>query len=280
MIRRCFFSVAALTAAAICFTAFHAWADKKEPVNPDWLKLDIAIAGRIREHLPPSADSAEKFLKSLGVEGVEVIDMGFGNKRHEGTIGGGYTSFNIKVLSRGKGMAALRVNMYGFADTPEARKALRESLGKMAEPYEYGLRYEYRDTGLLRDMRKAVESAIGEYAISDPGESRGHYETLTDPFATNDVGDKCYYAGEVPDGRKAIDSLKAAGRWDLIRAAMRSVSPEGRVYAALALLELRGVMHIPKADDDAVNIIRGLDIDISVCNGCIVHRERAHAILP
>ena len=279
MMRRCLFAAATLIVAAICFSS-QARADKKEPVNPDWLRIDFAIAERLKNHLPPSADSADKFLKSLGAEGVEFIDLGFGNKRHEGTIGGGYASFNIKILSRDKGIAAIRVNMYGFTDSPEVERALRESLGSMAAPYEYGLRYEHRDTGLLSDMRMAVESALGKYERPYAGEQSWAYEVLTDPFATNDVGDKCYYAGVVPDGRKAMESLRAAGRWDLVRAALRSMSPEGRVYAALALLELRGVMDIPKADYDAINIIRSLDIGISVCDGCIVHREKATVILP
>jgi len=278
MMNRFLMAIAILATVAACL-APQADAGNNEPVNPDWLKMDLAIANRLKDRLPPSAVSAAEFLKSLGAEDMAVIDLGFGNERYEGTIGGGYTSFNIKVLSRGRGMAAVRVNMYGFADTPEAEKALRELLGSMAAPYEYGLRYEYRDAARLRDMRMAVQKSLGRYERPEPGEQSGAYVLLADPFATNDVGDKCYYAGVVPDGRKAMDSLKAAGRWDLVRGALRSMSPEGRVYAALALLERKGAVDIPKADHDAIKVISGLKIDISVCNGCIVHREKASAIL-
>jgi len=52
-----------------------------------------------------------------------------------------------------------------------------------------------------------------------------------------------------------------------VRAALRGFNPEGRVYAAHALLERE---EIDPRDEAAISELRALSIDITICHGCLV----------
>ena len=72
-----------------------------------------------------------------------------------------------------------------------------------------------------------------------------------------------------------------AKRYDLVRTALRGMNPEGRVYAAEALLSLaRAGGELTAGDQAAIAKVRALKIPIRVCEGCIVGAEPAAKLLP
>ena len=260
----------------------------EEPINPEWLRLDIDVAGELKPllySLGKKTPRASAFVKDLNSQEIpEARDMGFGNKKYLLTRAGGYVSCRITVLSHDDRLAAVRSDCTTGSDWPRIKQTILEGWGKSVKPIEDGLRYEYSNGVVQVKMQQSVTDALGPlnpYATDEvEGPYREHYSTLADPFAGYDVGERCYYAGIEPEGRASIDSLVAGDQINLIRSVLRSINPEARVYAieALRTLEKKGYK-ITEVDKLAIEKVRSLGIPISACYGCEVVRRPAEAIL-
>ena len=82
--------------------------------------------------------------------------------------------------------------------------------------------------------------------------------------------------GVPPAGRAQMKQLVDAQRFDLVSAALRSLNPEGRVYAARALLAREKVD--PK-DAKAIESLRSLDVELTTSAGCFIGKKRFSAAL-
>jgi hypothetical protein len=129
-------------------------------------------------------------------------------------------------------------------------------------------------------LRAAFDAALGraEPTAAIPAELTWAMEILTSPFSRTDVGTNCYDGGYPPSGRRAVQEIIDAGRNDLLRVAARSLNPEGRVYAAGALLRLPAPMRLP-ADRVVVEAIRASGVRTWACDGCMLHLEPAAVLL-
>ena len=79
----------------------------------------------------------------------------------------------------------------------------------------------------------------------------------------------------------AIEKLVAAKRWDLVGNVLRDLNPEGRVYAADALLERerKGGRAVSERDRKAIAKVRAMAVPISACSGCEVYETTAAKLL-
>ena len=130
--------------------------------------------------------------------------------------------------------------------------------------------------------RKARALELGEpRKVEIPDELREAVATLTSPLLSYDFGTMCYFAGTPPEGRKAIDKLVAARRTDLLQMALLGPNPEGRVYAAEALMKLdERELNLTGRTRAIIARVRALKIPISVCEGCLVSTKPAAQLLP
>jgi hypothetical protein len=107
------------------------------------------------------------------------------------------------------------------------------------------------------------------------------FESLTSPFSDLVLGKFYSIDGGPPPGRMEVTSLIEARRFDLVRCALRGMNPEGRVWAAWALLER--AKHGPPLDpSDAAAIaqLRKLPLELTVSHGCSIERLRFDQALP
>jgi hypothetical protein len=146
----------------------------------------------------------------------------------------------------------------------------------------YGLRYEFVRDDVLKRMQDAVNNELGIYEPGQaPEELKNEYSILISPFTQYPFGHSCSYSGRPPKGRVAIRKLMDGRQIDLIRGSLRSLNPEGRVYAAEALIKLRRSGYsIVENDMEAIKKIRDSELFLSTCYGCKVYKEKARDILP
>ena len=104
--------------------------------------------------------------------------------------------------------------------------------------------------------------------------------TLTSPFSSLHVREG-RLVGWNATGQTAMEMLIENGTPGPIRLALRGPNPEGRVYAAKALLalEARGRV-LDKKDRETIRIIRTLALPIYRRSGCLVDRVKASDLLP
>jgi hypothetical protein len=121
-------------------------------------------------------------------------------------------------------------------------------------------------------LDEILARTLGMQPKACPDEAlKGFFGLLVSPFAVTHVGEKCYEFGIKPDGRVAMDTLCTSKRYDLIRAILRGPNPEGRTYAALALL---GHDKVDSEDATVIQKLKSLSIPIQVCSGCMVSTEK------
>jgi hypothetical protein len=123
----------------------------KEPLNSEWLRLDVETIALVKKHLPPEGETFKGFTSSLNRSDYhKTRDMGFGNRRHIFSLGGGYSRLIITVLGREDRIAALRIDCDGSTEWPRIRDTIMEEWGKLpSRPIPEGFRYEYIDEGLF-----------------------------------------------------------------------------------------------------------------------------------
>ena len=268
----------------LSFLSFPFMLDAKgdqEPLNSEWIQKDIAIMNYLRKNLPPQLPKA-LLLVSILNEGskTDPRDIGFGNERYNFTHGGGYVSCSIAVLAHKDIIAAVRVDC--IDEHPAVQKIMMEVWGDNGIKKSYGLRYEFVCDDILKRMQDTVNNELG---IFEPGktpeEFKNEYSILIDPFTQYRFGHSCSYSGRPPKGRVAIRKLMDGQQIDLIRRSLRSLNPEGRVYAAEALIKLRRSGYsIVENDMEAIKKIRDSELFLSTCYGCKVYKEKARDILP
>lgn len=246
-------------------------------LNKEWLAKDLALVKAtktmISQPFPPSTKFLEHF-KSYD----KRLDrsLGFGLRQVKFACYGGYTSVWISVVSEGGKIVGLECVQSGSGESwkhigKQLRSAWKEPV--VEDGCTLGVA-QYMDRPALDSLMTRSLGAAPE--IQAPGDLESSFNLLMSPVKELRVGDRCYYEGRPPDGRVAIDQLTKNARYDLIRAILRGPSPEGRTYAALALIK----DHKETAEDRAVVAkLKLLPVPIAVCHGCLVSDEKFSSII-
>lgn len=264
------------TAAAVC-------QDDEKPFHPEWLATDLAMARSVRAVLEEPPLELDEWIERLGakVDGLDR-DCGFGGRQVELVRYGGYTSCWITITAFEGEVADLTF----FQDCSREReerqwRALETAWGKVAAAAEDGFHFSLRRDEILGRYRQAVERKLARAPEIEPTEElTAALSVLTSPREVYDWGTVCYYAGVAPAGREATEKLIAAGHPEAFRVALRGLNPEGRLYAAEALLRLekKGTPLSP-ADRDTIEKLRRLPVPIETCSGCTVVTRTAAEVL-
>ena len=275
--------------AALALLARASAAAPAPPLVPEWLEKDRALAESWKPPVDPGELSPRAVLENLHVVPSPVDtakDLGYGLQLVHGRRPGGYCSGRASLLAHGGRVAQMRIALECSEKAwPALAARIADTWG--AHGQELGTTsFRGREVVWTHDARMAaVRRVVSEdLGAPDPAEVpaklAGAVEELTSPFRGTDVSftGGCYFGGTDPSGKKAMDALVKAKRWDLVRAVARGLNPEGRVYAAHALASLPADRRTP-ADRAVIGRIRALPVAIRVCQGCKVTTRPADQLL-
>ncbi len=264
------------------------FAQKSKKLEVEWLAKDVKSIELISKLMPLDNQTIDNVKAILGKNtGGEEENLGFGAQRFILSKGNGYTSFHVDAFTLNGSIKYYEIGVSGDSDNwPQIRdyiiKAWRQNDGPEFEENRYGLAYRKTlDVG-FQAYRNAVAAELGEMkAVDVPAGLKDYYDELISPLNNSMVGfGVCGYAGVVPQGKVAIDALVKAKKIDLIENILRGLNPGGRVYAALALLEMKKQgLRLSSDTQSTINRVSSLDIKIDTCSGCIVTHRTAKEIL-
>jgi len=153
------------------------------------------------------------------------------------------------------------------------RAVLHARRSDIGHPHKAGyVTHEQVDRAQVARFRSMVASQLGaSIPVIVPAHLRAAYELLMALPSQIIFGTFFGYGSSPPPGRREIKALTRARRLDLLHNVLRGINPEGRVYAAEALLMMskRGVM-LSVADLFAIKKVRALPIPVKSCAGCSV----------
>jgi hypothetical protein len=252
----------------------------EDPLREDWVSKDVEAARRIAAAL--SETKLPGFIEKLGSASTEEDrDIGFGARRLRLAVYGGYTTTWITVVSWDGGAGPLDVHChegdakvwaalrdrikveYKGRDPAVDEVGLRVRIGRMADPEGFG------------NERHKI---LGPPLKIDPHPSLEHaYLLLWSPTSDLVYGWMHGEGGDPPEGRVAVEKILAHEQGAaLLDDILRGPNPEGRLYAAEALLRLEKKGR--KLDEPArkcIDWVRKSGVKIHVARGCEVSWEPA-----
>ncbi|HCS21540.1 MAG TPA: hypothetical protein DIW47_13435 [Bacteroidetes bacterium] len=259
---------------------------QNDPLNEDWLQKDKANFLNIMELVlseNSSIDDYKKKIENLNIRNNQ--DIGFGAKRHDWVQYGGYISTWITLCSYKDTVFYCKL----FVTSNDIEKleilAQRDSSILMllsrfwnkrnfnpAGELNASLEFEYTNKEVYFRFKESVKNELGELEnISVDSGLAEDYQILLFPSENYDFGYACYYAGNPPYGRIAIENIKETNPY-LIKNILRGYNPEGRIYALEALLQLaqEEQLKLTSEDIETIKKVLTLDIPIGRCEGCMV----------
>jgi hypothetical protein len=245
----------------------------KLPFVSDWLNIDLAMVKATRPVLAEPFMGLNQFLQRLHA-GDTRMDRSIapGLRQIHLTKSGGYTMLWIYLVAHDDEILAIQCIQQGDPDwwsriVPQLLKAWKKTSMVSGDTRITVTRYVNQ-----AKLDEILARTLGpQPKVSPEASLKESFDVLVAPFEVTDVGEKCYYSGIKPTGRVAMDTLCASQRYDLMRAILRGPNPEGRTYAALALLEHDKV---DSQDATVIQKLKSLSIPIQVCRGCIVSRKK------
>lgn len=245
----------------------------EDEIHPD----DAALVTRVKAVLPPAGTIAD-FARALGTEAEDTRDLGFGGTWRRFSLYAETLTLWVDVLGHGPDVAAVRVRSLGGSDA--LRRLMRDTWGDAVaiRPDGVDARFEVRPVFGLYGA--AIAKALGTSAsVTIPEADREAAALLADPLSDLTFGDVCNEDGSPPRGREAVDSLRLRASVVTLDVVLRGPNPEGRLYAAEALLLLQqeGV-RLTESLETAVHEVLALEIPIQACGGCL-HYEQPAALL-
>lgn len=264
------------------------------PLDESWLRSDETRIRQLRDALGRDALTVELLRKLTGSSDVrDDRAIGFGARRVELALYGGYTTIWVRLLATAPDehgasrIAALEFEQRGPPETwPGFAARLRAAWTSGVAPVAIVERapafvFEREDAQLVRELHAKAERELGAAPAAEvPAALAGAFRTLTSPFEALVLGRSCFYDGGPPPGAEATQALVDARRFDLLRVVLRGVNPEGRAWAAHALLErARAGVALDAADARAIASLRALPLELACCTGCEVSHEGFDAAL-
>jgi hypothetical protein len=259
---------------------FAALAGADGPVREDWAVKDVEAARRVAGALGET--KLTEFLKKLRASSTEEDrDIGFLARRLRLAVHGGHTTTWVTVLSWKGGVGPIEIDCHdGDAETWAAlRDRIKaEYKGRDPEVGDTGLRVRVGaragPDGFLKERNKVLGPALGidpDPALADA------YLLLWSPTSDLVCGWMYGEDGAPPPGRDAVERILAHERGRaLLEDVLRGPNPEGRLYAAEALLRLEkkgGTLGEQEKKD--IEWVRKSSVKIHVARGCLVSWEPA-----
>ncbi len=277
-------SLRLLSPALACLAPLAAQEPEKE-LDPEWLARDLRRIEEVRQVLGAAELTVEGLQRALGSPDVrEDRDIGFGARRVCLAAYGGYTTVWLRVLAEAPAdggesrVAWLAVTQSGYVDSWGLVAAeLRAAWARPVREEAQALAFERVEPERARALSKRTEEALGgSVAVDVPAEHARAFALLTSPCDDVIVGKAYSIDGGPPPGAEEIRALVEAGRLDLVRAVLRGLNPEGRAYAAHALL---AGGELEPRDEAAIDRLRALPVELTVCRGCLVTHVRLDGAL-
>ena len=212
--------------------------------------------------------------------------MGLGAQRIHLKKANGYTHFYLDLFTFNDWVGYYEIGVRGSAESWDRIRnvlmaAWKQNSGTEYEERENGLSQRKSFDNVLQSYQSTVGAALGDLKPVDvPANLKDDYDYLISPLHNSTVAKgECGFGGVVPKGRETIDVLVDAYRTDLIENVLRGYNPGGRVYAALALLEMqkRGKW-LSNDVQNTISKLSQLEIKITTCSGCIYGHLRAQDI--
>jgi len=149
--------------------------------------------------------------------------------------------------------------------SPWEARELRAAWPYATEDAGAGWRTRWRDPRLAAEIEARARVVLGGHRPTDvPAELAADYQLLLDPLLPIEYAPADDVTCGLAAGRAAVQRLLTAGRPELAANALRGLDPEGRLYAAEALLARGG---LEPEDERAARAVLALDVPIRVRNG-------------
>jgi hypothetical protein len=250
-------------------------------IRHDWLQDDCDMFWRVRSALPPDPDLAAFLKRFARGQRIDTVDLDFGFERRTMHLSGGYSSCAFMLASYEGRLLSMRVDCSSHLPIAEMRPVAEEALGPAFDrdpPVDsyFWWHVSYDVPLQMEQAHAALEERLGSPGLvmgttdDIAGDLTRAYEMLMSPLEELTVGTTCGDGGGPAHGRLETDSLRAAGRIDLLRQILRGPNPEGRVYAARALAEM-DAMNID--DQGITQWLAARPVSIQFCDGCIIFRR-------
>lgn len=238
---------------------------------------------RKNNNQPAPQDVFDKFIKDADTSDIrENRDIGYGARRVF-MQNRGYWITAVNFENR---IIAINVNCNGSSPDAPAAVSVKQAILNAGLPAAKDdlCYYNFVDDEGSARLQSAIIAKLGEKneertATDDVARA---YRTLMSPLERLTFGSQCWEGAEKPHGRREMEKLLEAKRIDLLRSALRSINPEGRVYAAEALSTLakRSGKPLEPTDKAAIDEIRRSPVLIQACSGCMPENKTADELLP
>lgn len=210
---------------------------------------------------------------------------------------GGFISHSINIASYKDTIFSMEINISGEDATVLKRiaKKNKKIALELKKNWKYSseidwnkklienYKYVFVDKKIKSQFEKNIADDLGEIHDFEVNEElRESYEILIDPLSHYEFGYSCYYETSKPDGRKAIEKILEAKRFDLLKDIIRGYNPEGRAYGIEALFKINSENKsiISKEDKECIERILKSNIYINECSGCDVFPSSYEEIFP
>lgn len=256
----------------------------EDPPREDWVTKDVEAARRVAGTL--SETKLPQFLEKLGsASREEDRDIGFGARRLRLAVYGGYTTTWITVVSWQGGVGPLEVHCYeGDREVwAKVRDRIRDEykdrepeVGDVGLRVWVGRRADPRGFGEERSKTLGPPLAVDPHPALEQG-----YLLLWSPTSDLAYGWMQGEGGDPPDGRVAVEKILAHEDGPpLLSDILRGPNPEGRLYAAEALLRLeKKGKKLDERVKGSIDWVRKSTVKIRVARGCELSSEPAAAAL-
>ncbi|HEX5137192.1 MAG TPA: hypothetical protein VFY93_09480 [Planctomycetota bacterium] len=264
--------------------AFALLAGAEGVVNEEWAAKDVEAARRIAGALGETEIS--KFLEKLKASDAEEDrDIGFLARRLRLAVYGGHTTTWVTVVSWKDAVGPVEVRCHeGDAETWAALRDRIKAEYKGFDPEvgDAGLRVRVGARAGPDGFREGRNEVLGPPLGIDPHPALSDaYLLLWSPTSDLVYGWMYGEDGAPPPGRDAVEKILAHehGR-ALLEDILRGPNPEGRLYAAEALLRLeKKGGKLGEQEKRDIEWVRKSSVKIHVARGCEVSWEPAEAPL-
>lgn len=261
--------------------------DEEDKLETAWLAKDVQAIDQILPKLKREELQTLSGLETIfGRELSDWEDLGFGACTFRFSRAEGYTTFIVSGFAFDGMIGYYTIQVESSFSWPKIRNHIIEAWNRNSEfqfkENDSGITYKEDYPNVITAYKAIVASELGEIKeVTVPSKLRVEYDYLIS-LGNSSVVSKvpCDVAGVIPYGKGAIDKLVRSRRVDLIENILRGYDPGGRVYALLALLELkrRGIKISAQARL-AMDVIRNLDLQIETCSGCEHSQKQAKEII-
>jgi hypothetical protein len=269
--------VAILTLFALCLVSRPAYSQNNDVEGTELLLKLFPL----ERH---SVGALQKRLKEDW--SIEDRSLGFGARRVTFEKGITYTSIYVEALVFRGEWVSYEAGVKSYStEWPRMRTFVIETWKERGGPSfavdEHRVFCKQTNGERLEAFKKAVSATLGKLKeVSARTEWQDDYQYLLSPLNEVKVADGgCGLPPGSPQGKEAIDRLVSGKQLDLIENVVRGYNPGGRVYAALALLEMkRKGLRLRPSTKRAISEVMRMPTPISICAGCIVSTAKARDV--